>query len=294
MRGLTRWSLVGLVCASMPALADEYDFDISTFGNPNPAGLTYAPGANNKFRAFIRQMGAAITSTSLMPAETLGASGFMIGAELSVLTFGNAALPTTRAYTPPLLLPSLHLRKGLPFSFELGARTGWIQKSRMWLMTGELRWALSEGFVYVPDVSVRAHVSKLMNSRNFDLVAGGIDVSIGKQFALAGMITLTPYAGWNIVFSGAGTSTVDFRASRGLAAAEVTTDQFTDIYVFEQVRPFENSHHRFYGGFRFIGGILQVGAEISYALLGQFKDAAGTTTDVAGVLAINSTIGLDF
>src|SRR5205807_936694 len=95
-----------------------------------------------------------------------------------------------------ILIPSVHIRKGLPFSFELGARVGWIEQSRMYVGMLELKWALNEGFTYLPDIAVGGRIAKLMNSRDFDLTTGGLDVSVGKQFAIAGMVTLTPYVGW--------------------------------------------------------------------------------------------------
>ena len=56
----------------------------------------------------------------------------------------------------------------------------------------------------------------------------------------------------------------------------------------------KNSHSRFYGGLRFIGGIIQLGAVVSYSSLGKTLDASNVSRDLPPVLAFNSTIGLDF
>ena len=105
-----------------------------------------------------------MTSANLMPPETLGHAGFSLNAELSVVALpspgnqdGQVTLPTEGAATNPLLIPSVHVRKGLPFSFELGARVGWIDRSSMFAATGELKWAVNEGFTWLPDIAVRAH-----------------------------------------------------------------------------------------------------------------------------------------
>lgn len=279
------------------AFADPNDFRIFQLGNPNPTGTGYTAEADNNFRIFARQFGAALTSVNLAPPETLGHSGFAFSFETSIVDFGTQTvkLPTEAEHTGVMLIPSVHVRKGLPFSFELGARGAWIEKSRMGAGTLELKWALNEGFTYLPDIAVRGNITKLLNSRDFDVTAGGVDIGIGKQFALGGMVTITPYIGWNLVFVGASTGNVDFHPTRTLADSDKPAEQFKDIYVFESLQAIKNSHNRFYGGARFIGGVLMIGAEFSYSVIGSFKDAAtGTDRQIPAVIAGNFTLGLDF
>jgi hypothetical protein len=287
------------------AVADPYDFRISDLGNPLLGGFNFQPAADANFRVFARQLGAALTSVNLSPPETLGHSGFAFSAEVSTVFFGNQTvkLPTeNRDFRGPMLIPSIHVRKGLPFSFEIGARGAWIEKSRMGAGTLEFKWAVNEGFTYLPDISVRGNITKLLNSRDFDITAGGFDLGVGKQFAIGGMVTLTPYVGWNLVFVGASSGNVDFKPGRSLAESDTTNpkSQFENIYVFDTVDAFDNSHNRFYGGFRFIGGVVIVGAEVSYSVIGKFRDkpvdknGTGLEIDVPSVFALNLTIGLDF
>jgi|CXWL01.1.fsa_nt_gi hypothetical protein len=296
-----------LLCVSGTAWADPYDFRIYRLGNPFPGSTTFDSASDGNFRVFARQFAAAMTSVNLAPPETLGHAAFAVSAEVSVIGFGSQAvpLPTDAQFSGALILPSIHLRKGLPFSFEAGARIGWIEKSRMGTATLELKWALNEGFAYLPDIAVRGNITKLINSRDFDLTAGGLDLGIGKQFALGGMLTLTPYIGWNLVFVGASTGNIDFRPDRTLAQSERPSgrcdgpeDQrssLCDIDTFESVNASQNSHNRFYGGIRFIGGALMLGAEFSYSVIGKFKDkTTGEDREVPSVMAFNGTVGLDF
>lgn len=300
------WLLVA-VLSSSTALADAYDFRVYQLGNPQPGGTAYSDAANANFRAFARRMGAAMTSVNLSPPETLGHSAFAISAELSVVDFQGATaatqLPTTSPVQGAVLLPSLHVRKGLPWSFELGVRAAWLEKSRTGTGTVELKWALNEGFTYLPDIGVRGHVTKLLNSRDFDVTAGGLDLGIGKQFAIAGMVTLTPYIGWNLVFVGASSSTIDFTPSRTLAEADSPNNEYKDYYVFESVMAASNAINRFYGGLRFIAGVVMLGFEFSYTTLGGFNDEKIGTVDgtcsgrqvcMPPVIAYNWTLGLDF
>lgn len=298
--------LIGLL-SSTAAFADAYDFRIYQLGNPQPGRTGSIDQANANFRAFARRMGALMTATNLAPPETLGHSGFAISAELSVVDLQGATatneMPTNSPINGAVLLPSIHVRKGLPWSFELGARAAWFEKSRMGTGTVELKWALNEGFTYLPDIGVRAHVTKLLNSRDFDVTAGGLDLGLGKQFAIAGMVTLTPYIGWNLVFVGASTGNIDFKPNRDLSEADTAGSQYVDYYVYENVVAATNAINRFYGGFRFIGGVVQLGFEFSYTTLGSFIDSKIGTVDAVcdnrltcmkPVLAYNSTIGFDF
>ncbi len=281
--------------AASAALADVNDFRIFQLGNPQQGGTNFNASADANFRSFVRQFGAAMTSVNLAPPETLGHSGFSVNGELAVVSFQGGSLPTTGTYQGPLLMPSVHFRKGLPASIEFGARAAWINQSRMGVGTLELKWALNEGFTYLPDIGVRGNISKLLNGRDFDLTTGGFDLGIGKQIAIGGMVTLTPYVGWNLLFVGASSGNVDFNPNRSLTDADSPGGQFKDIFVFNGVQAFANSHNRFYGGFRFIAGIFQLGAEVSYSLIGSFKDdKTGKTVDVRAVLVGSGTIGLDF
>ncbi len=318
MLRLRRWAQLATLLGSGLALADPYDFLVYRLGQPAPVICEPAeggcnipktsgqptfvalgtPGANAAFRSFARELAAALTSVNLSPPETLGHSGFAVNAELSVVQWKTAqfAMPTEQAVPSSVLVPSVHLRKGLPFSFEVGTRTGWIEKSRMAVGTLEVKWALNEGFTYLPDLGVRGYGTRLFNTRDFYLTAAGLDIGLGKQFAVGGMITLYPYAGWNLVWVSATSGIVDFRPSRtNEESMRSKNSQLQDTTVFEDLGLGANQHSRVYGGLRFIGGVVQIGAEVSLSRLGKFHDAT-TDTDVAmpDLLTVNFTLGLDF
>lgn len=317
MRTFSRgMALAVLVCGSA-AYADRNDFRLTDLGNPNQfasAGSTtpstnFNPEANGDFRAFARTFAAVMTSANLMPPETLGHAGFSLNAELSVIglpTPGNqdsqVTLPTEGSATNPLLIPSVHVRKGLPFSFELGARVGWIDRSSMFTATGELKWAVNEGFTWLPDVAVRLHATRLMGNKDFDLTAAGLDFGVGKQFPLGGMVTLTPYGGLDLVGVAASTDTLDFNQSRRRNDTLNPTNPYAGLDntgVYQEVKLGENINSRLYGGVRFIGGALQLGAEVSLSNQGFIEvtnAATGETRNRAlpAVLAFSTTLGLDF
>ncbi len=300
MRACAGQVLVAAVLFAGTAFADPYDLRLYKLTDPDTD-----PNAHVYFRAFSRQLAAAMTSANLMPPETLGHAAFSINAELSVVMLDQTHIPMPterynaerRGIDGALLLPSIHVRKGLPWSFEVGTRVAWLEKSRMVVGTGEVKWALNEGFAYLPDLGVRGHVTRLFNTRDFDLTAGGVDIGIGKQFAVGGMVTLTPYAGWNLVWVASAAGQVDFNPGRPAGAIDASPSApFEDTSRFKEVTLGANSHNRFYGGVRFIGGALQLGAEYSVSQFPRipFEEPQGAQLELPPVRAVNVTLGLDF
>lgn len=281
--------LMALIAAGAWAQGLPNDLALAGLGSPaGPSGAAH----DGAFRAMARQLAAAITSANLAPPRTLGHSAFALDAEVSVVDLQGGTLPTRSPFQGPLVVPSLHLRKGLPASFELGARAAWLEKSSMGVATLELKWALNEGFTYLPDIAVRANLSKLINGRDLELTAGGLDLGIGKQFAIGGMVTLTPYVGWHLLFVEATTAPVDFDAGRTLAQADAQPS--ASLVPFTPSRALDTTANRFYGGFTFGAGLVRISGEVSYAVGTSFKDAAGAATNVAPVLAWNAALGLAF
>lgn len=94
----------------------------------------------------------------------------------------------------------LQIRKGLPFSFEVAGNMAYLFASEMFTMGADLRWALNEGFYYFPDVAVRGTVNTLMGSRDLNMVTTGWDVSMSKAFDISGVMSLTPYVGYQQLY----------------------------------------------------------------------------------------------
>jgi hypothetical protein len=313
MTAFSRWiALATLVSGS--AYADKNALDISRLGNPDAGEVGFSATANSDFQAFARTFAASLTSTNLMPPETLGHSGFNVNAELSVVSLpSDTRIPTEGDQPGAVLVPSFHLRKGLPFSIELGARVGWVEKSRMIATTGEVKWAINEGFGFgtqrsgvdtlisaLPDIAVRGHITRLTGVRDFSLTAAGVDVGAGKQFALGGMVTLTPYGGLDFTFVGADSNNIDFDPNRAYedTLEDDSLSALENTAVYRRVSFTSNINQRIYGGVRFIGGVLQIGAEISVTRLGSVRldptNDASETRGLNSVLTFNTSLGLDF
>ncbi len=304
MHAFSRWLALATVLSGVAAYADQNDLQITSLGRPNePASSCSSepcPTGNSQFQSFARAYAAGLTSTNLMPPETVGHAGFNVNAELSVVTLPSTIqLPTQGQQPGTMLVPSFHVRKGLPFSVELGGRVGWVEKSRMVAATGEVKWAVNEGFTYLPDLGVRGHVTRLMGVRDLGLTSGGVDVGIGKQFPVGGMVTLTPYGGLDFNFVDASTNSLYFNPPNNESPPNdslTLLSQDTDVY--KRVKASDNMTQRIYGGVRFIGGVLQLGAEISFTRLGTVKldptNEASEGRTLPTVVTFNTSLGLDF
>lgn len=303
MRTFSRWLALAAVMSGTAAYADDNDLNISRFGNPRSGDdvVNGSPTANADFRAFARVFGAAMTSVNLMPPQTTGHSAWAVNAELSVVSLPDSVtIPTEDPQPGTVLVPSFHVRKGLPFSLELGGRVGWVEKSRMVVATGELKGAVNEGFTYLPDIGVRGHVTKLFGAHNLSLTTLGLDIGVGKQFPIGGMVTLTPYGGLDFVMVGATSRVIQFDTGQTLEGSiggpgEDSRPALANAAAYQKVSFGDNVNTRFYGGARFIGGALQLGVELSLTNTGSVEIPNSTETrGLPAVFAVNTTLGLDF
>ncbi len=157
------------------------------------------------FRDLTADLGAALSYKAIRPAEPLGSLGFDIGFEVSSTSLESAALETaTRGETTSsrLLIPKLHVSKGLPLGFDVGAFYTSVPSSNIGLIGGELSYALLEGSVLSPAVSIRGTVSRLTGVNQLDLNTRGLELSVSKGFAF-----FTPYAGIGQVWINSETNT---------------------------------------------------------------------------------------
>jgi hypothetical protein len=300
MHAFSRWMALAALLSGVAARADQNDLRIADLGNPDQGEANASATANTDFQAFARAMSASITSVNLMPPETLGHAAFNINAELSVVSLPSSIrIPTEGGQPGTVLVPSFHIRKGLPFSLELGGRVGWVEKSRLVAATGEVKWAVNEGFTYLPDVGVRGHVTKLMGAQDLSLTSAGLDAGIGKQFPLGGMVTVTPYGGLDFTFVSARSELLDFDQTRPYdeSLGNGSVDALANTSAYTRLKFSDNMTQRIYGGARFIGGVLQLGAEISFTRLGQapVSDVSGSESrGLPTVVTFNTSLGLDF
>lgn len=149
--------------------------------------------SQSSFNTLVDELGMVTAYAPFSPAETLGVTGFELGASLTMAKIDdsvwNEALSDADA--PSMLpVPRLMLRKGLPLGIDIGASYTSIPDSNVSIVGGELRKSLVDGTTAVPAVSVLGHFSNLSGVDDLDLSTYGVDLGISKGFAM-----FTPYGG---------------------------------------------------------------------------------------------------
>jgi hypothetical protein len=146
------------------------------------------------FRDLSREAGAAISYHNVAPAQSLGKTGFDIGAELTAVDIKNNSPYWNAAFRGDapsyLLIPKLRARKGLPFGIDVGAMYSYIPDTNIHLYGVEVSKSIIEGSVVKPALAIRGTYSRIAGVHDLDLQTAGLDASISK-----GILFLTPYAG---------------------------------------------------------------------------------------------------
>jgi hypothetical protein len=266
-RNLTfsRFGILGLMWPGF-ALAGPNDIRLSGLAQgfiPQPNAQDQRPLAQSqefqaRFAALSYQLGILMAPNLLTPAETLGVDGFVVQAETSFssidINSGDAEnywVLGTEESSPSAVLSSaaIRIRKGLPYSIELGAGLSTIFGSRMSAIQGDFKWSLLEGFqswYFLPDVSFHAGVSRLLGAPDLDLTtvtAGGM---ISKSIGVRGNFSLTPFVSYEQLYVVALSQVVDFTPN--VSSLDVPAD-LANNDVFQEV---DSRGRRIAGGVRLI------------------------------------------
>ena len=200
------------VAFASPAAALDNDLELSRFAEFNPqefGSCTNACGIVKPnevlFEELVTDMGQVLAPRLANPAETLGEAGFAFNMMTSFSFIDDDAehwrtAVQDRNPEPVVFTGHLQIRKGLPFSFEVAGNMGYLFASEMFTLGADLKWALNEGFYYFPDLAVRGTVNTLMGSRDLNLYTAGGDISLSKAFGISGIMVLTPYVGYQMLF----------------------------------------------------------------------------------------------
>lgn len=152
------------------------------------------------FRSLSKEVGLAIAVIPMEPAAPMGIFGFDIGIEASVVSIHNndpfwSQVITNGSAPSSLIIPKLHINKGLPANIDIGLVYSSVPNSNISLIGGDLKFAILEGSVATPAVALRGSFSKLNGVPDLTLSSATVDLSISK-----GIGPVTPYAGVEEVF----------------------------------------------------------------------------------------------
>ena len=311
MRRLALLAAAVLAVSAAPAArGDALDLDLTRLGAPDPQVWTtlgatapgqaqlYATQSRQRFALLSSQMGMAISSAMLQPASTTGYSGFAVDLEVAsaavkidpvgVATAGFRASAWPTASTDPssLLIPSVHVRKALPFSFELGGRLMWINQSNMYAAQGEAKWAVNEGFENVPDIALRAAYTRLLGVKDWNLSTTDLDVLVSMRLASKGVVSFTPYVAARLTHVTSSTAAMDFAPCRGGGATCTLASSPLDAASTQAAFPtFSQMFYRTTLGLRFTASSVSLALEGTY-----FGGAALSSGDAYTGANVGSTL----
>lgn len=150
------------------------------------------------FKLFSEDLGSALSYKAVTPAAPLGVTGFDLGLEVTSTKVQNSALwqTVTGDNVNSIIVPKLHVFKGLPLNIDVGAFYSAIPTTNIKLYGGELRYAILEGGVALPAVGIRGALTKMSGVSELGFTTKSLDLSISKGFAM-----FTPFAGVGKVWS---------------------------------------------------------------------------------------------
>lgn len=287
--------LVGaLLCAGaclVSNVARAYDNDLQLYKLGSPADLKVAnadgtaqdrpadPFAQERFARFVSEFALAMLP---MPSDlnaSVGDAGFSIAFSPQV-AFVHARQQFTsdsrdfdvwpieaelKSNEKTLFLPTLHLRKGLPFSLEVATDITYLASSAMVGVSGSVKWAVVEGFQWFPDVAVRAFGGTVLGTNQLSLVTGGWDAGMSYRFPIAWSAEAGLYGGYQRVGLNATTGNIDFEPRSELAGDPSSDDKVFQPLPIGSVLSPSTGFHRLYFGAQVRTGVLVLGLDASSA-----------------------------
>lgn len=270
-----RFALALFVCTGILwCTSAEAALQIHLSGLGRPVSLT-DPEVKSRFWGLATELGVALGSSIMSPAETLGYSGFDFGLEMSGTPIsknapywqGQAGNRVWSENKEPssIWATRLHVRKGLPFSFDVGATLSYMMgglfvSTDMYGVGAELKWCLYESFFrYVPNLAARFAMNRLMGNHDLDLTQAQIDVISSLSFGVGGMVNMTPYVA-GTMFTVHATSQVLDETPKDIN--DQTGDAAGSLFVLPEVNWQDNLQYRGTFGLRMIIYFIQILGEI--------------------------------
>jgi hypothetical protein len=173
-----------LLCFYVSASAVAGDNDINMREFPNNKEL---------FGDLVQDLGAAMSYRAVTPAEPLG---LLLGIDVGLEVTGSKMekqgwkQATSSNGQDTIYNGKIHVHKGLPLGFDVGAYVGSVADSNIKSMGGEIKYAILKGSTISPALAVRGSYTTMTGVDDLDLNTAGLELSISKGFLM-----LTPYAG---------------------------------------------------------------------------------------------------
>ncbi|HUQ28831.1 MAG TPA: hypothetical protein VM051_09570 [Usitatibacter sp.] len=176
--------LLGVVAAA--CMSPAYSADFTSLNT-----LT-----QGEFHRLAQDIGSAFSYKGVTPATPLGPIGFDLGIEATATRMENSSL-FARAGAgshSQLVVPKLHVNKGLFAGFDIGAFVGGSTDVSAALFGLDLRYAIVSDTLATPAVAVRLSGTRATGLGDLKIATAAADVMVSKSFVM-----LTPYVGAGLV-----------------------------------------------------------------------------------------------
>ena len=169
----------------------------------------------DEFARLSEDLGAALSYKGVTPATPLGALGFDVGLEVTDTRIENSAAfeKAGAGSHSDLVIPKLHIYKGLFAGLDIGAFVGGASQVGASVFGADLRYAIVDDGLATPAVAVRMSGTKSGGLGDLSLATAALDVMASKKFT-----ALTPYIGAGMVrvmTSARGTDLAEERFNKG-------------------------------------------------------------------------------
>ena len=155
----------------------------------------YQSMTQTEFDQFVEEFGSALLFNPMAPAEPLGITGFDISVEAVATDISNEESYWQKLVEDSdpdsyLIVPRLHIQKGLPFDVDVGAMYVEVPDSNIKLWGIEVKYAILSGTVATPALSIRGSYSRLDGVDEININTQSLDLLLSK-----GILMFTPYGG---------------------------------------------------------------------------------------------------
>lgn len=258
------------------ASAGGLDLHFERFVDPNAT-----PGVqieNSAYKSLMREVGMAMGPRMAGPAASGGSLGIEASYEISGVGSNSSADYWTKAATNPesiITTQQVRIRKGLPYSMQLGGVVTSMSNSNLTAIGLELGISITDGYKNIPDIIFRPSIHTVLGNSQIDMFIIGADLGVSKAFGIAGIFSLQPWVAYSPVFTHVNTHQV----------ALYPTDKSLRPVIARLAPLGDASHisdaisHRMALGLRVVVTRVQIGAEF----MRSFSESASMFTGKIGV-----------
>ena len=269
---------LAFACLAVPQVAHAAGLDLHFERFIDPNADSHTPVENASYKSLMRDVGMAMGPRMAGPAASGGSLGIEASYEISGVGTNSTADYWSKAATNPesiLTTQQVRIRKGLPYSLQVGGVVTSMSNSSLTAIGIELGVSITDGYKNIPDILFRPSIHTVLGNSQIDMFVVGADLAVSKSFGIAGILSLQPWVAYSPVFTHVNTHLVS------LFPTEKTIRP-----VVASLAPLGDASHiadaisqRISLGLRVIVTRVQVGAEF----MRSFSESSSMVTGKVGV-----------